>query len=351
VRRIVIQVNGVDIGQAGYGQLRPLVTQDNPGFVDSLQPGFGYFLNSTDFTNEIHRITAKVVTFAGNEVILPQFHDLRFINNTAILKPFGNIDLPLRNTDLYGSCDLNETSRIYTPVIGWALDLGVEIGDQGVGYVELLIDGAIAANSKTSCFFSFATGGFSNCYGLSRLDVERMIPFALNAPNSGFRFVLDIGMLITQGQISQGNHTLTIRAGDISTQVANIAEVPVNFFCDTNLPNEGSFGFIESPNVGPQYSGTVVIQGWALDIDGISRVEVFIDGAYVGNASYGVDSRPSVAVQYPGFPNALAPVFRFLFDSNTVSDGVHQLELIARDLLDHPTEIGEMSFIVENRRP
>jgi hypothetical protein len=279
--------------------------------------------------------------------VLDGSRQLFFTNNTSTLRPFGHIDRPLRQTDLYGTCS-GSPNRIYSPIEGWALDLGVEIGDAGIGYVELLLDGAIVANTRTSCAYILATGGLTNCYGLPRLDIETRFPGALNAPSAGFRFVLDVGALITNANVTQGFHQLTIRAGDIATNVENIDEIPVNFFCEENNPNEGSIGFIEQPRPGLIVAGDTTFQGWAVDIDGINRVEMYVDGLYVGTANFGVDSRPAVANEYPGYPDAGAPVWRFIWDSTTRADAFHHMEAIAYDELGEATLIGERTFYVEN---
>ena len=347
VARVIIQVDGVDIGQALYGAARPLVEQQHPIYPDSAGAGFNYQLNSTQFTNGIHRISAKVVTNDGGSVVIAGEKHINFINNSSLLHPFGEIDTPQRNAEVYGTCNLANPNRIYTAVAGWALDLGVEIGDAGLGYVELLLDGAIVANTRTGCFFNSGTGGLTNCYGLPRLDVERTYPFALDAPTSGFRFVMDVGALIDRGWL-QGQHTLTIRAGDISNQVANVAEIPVVFLCVENFPNEGSKGFIESPKEDRQYAGTVPFIGWAVDIDGVFRVGIYVDGDFIGNANYGVDTRPAVASEYPGYPDANAPVWRLDVETTVLSDGFHQVQAIVTDDLGAETIIGERTFFVNN---
>ena len=349
VAKVVVQVDGVDIEQAHYGGPRPDVTRViNPSYPDALAPGFGYHLNTTRFPNFQHRISVKVYTFGGSIVDLPQVYTVNFNNNPSILRPFGGIDYPQRNQELYGTCDLNSPNPIYTPVTGWALDLGVEIGDAGVGYVELLLDGTILYNTRTDCFFDHETGGLTNCYGIPRQDIEVRYPYAINAPAAGFRFVLDIGFLLNVGYSQGGGHVLTIRSGDILTNVENVAEIPVGLYCRENLPDEGSFGVIETPLTDRPYEDTIVMQGWALDEDGIGAVEIWVDGIFFGNASYGVDSRPGVAAEYPGYPDVLAPVWRFLWDSHDLADGLRQMQVYAYDIYGNRTLIGERSFTVDN---
>lgn len=361
VKSVTIQVDGVDIGAAGYGIFRPLVEDQHPGFPDSSGAGFGYNLNSTDFANGQHDISAKVETFDGTVVIIPAVRlggpvfpngkmPVHFTNNTSILVPFGEINVPQRNADLFGVCDLNNPNRRYTVISGWALDLGVELHDAGVGWVELLVDGVIQANSRTGCFYSPETGGLTDCYGLQRLDIERSYPFALDAPSSGFRFVLDIGFLLNIGYV-QGHHTLSIRAGDLSNQSIEIFEIPVDFFCVENQNNEPGFGFIETPRLGRAYADLIDFQGWALDWEGVSGVEVFVDGTSIGEAAYGagLGGRPGVQGQFPGYPNAGAPVWRLSnFDTTNLSEGFHQVQVRVTDLVGISSLIGETTFFVNN---
>ncbi len=361
VRKVTIQVDGIDIGPASHGAFRPLVADLYPGYPDSLGAGFGYHLNGTDHQNGLHDVTAKVETFGGTTVILPAVKDdgtilsdgvqrVFWSYNTAVLHPFGRIERPLRAAELYGTCDLGNPFRRYTPVSGWALDLGLEDGDAGIGWVELLVDGVRWGNSRLNCRYVGAAGGLTDCYGLPRLDIEHGYPFAIDAPNAGFRFVLDVGWMLNNGW-AQGHHTLTILAGDISTQTRNVFEIPVNFFCVENLPNQSAFGEIESPRTGRFYSDLMTFQGWALDGEGIDRVNLFVDGNFIGEAEFGVGlgTRPTVLERFPGFPDSLAPVWqqRF-FDTTTLTDGFHQVQVKVIDLAGVATIIGEVTFWVNN---
>ncbi len=349
VRRVIILVDGENAGEALYGRPRGQITNDFPGYPDSSAPGFSFILNSTDYLNGLHVVSAQVERLDGTFVDVAPHRTLQFQNATHNLRPFGRVDRPDRAATLFGTCDIDNPFRRPTIVEGWALDLGVEIGDTGIGYVELLLDGVPIARSTTDCVFNPSLGGFTNCYGTKRLDIENQYPFAFNAPNSGFRFAMDVGALIYSGQV-EGAHTLTIRAGDISNQVENIDELPVVFICGENIPNEPSFGLIESPKLNREYTGLMRVEGWALDIDGIRRVEIFVDGEFVRSAP--LDPflvRQSVSSTYPGYPDSDHPVFRAFIDTGDFVDGVvHQLEVIAVDDLLERTLIGEVDFISYN---
>lgn len=365
IKKVVFQVDGVDVGQAIYGHPRPDVETNNPGYPDSAAPGFGYRLNSTDFANGLHKVSVKVFTRDGTVANLPPTRSFHFNNNTTILVPFGKITTPHRNAELYGTCDPNAPSRRYAVVDGWALDLGVEIGDTGIGWVELLVDGSLMANTRVACTYFAETGGLTQCYGLPRLGIEREYPFALDAANSGFRFVLDIGYMIDTLSYAQGHHVLSVRAGDISNQFADIDEFPVTFYCIENIPNEGAYGKVETPHEGRVYSGDILFQGWAVDWEAVKDVRLFIDGKWIGDAAYGAadgifETRPSVYSMHSGFPDVNAPVWRMVYDSvdgpfgelpdGGISDGYHQLQVRIVDQLGGVSYLGERTFKVDNVR-
>jgi hypothetical protein len=205
------------------------------------------------------------------------------------------------------------------------------------------------ANSRQACQFNPATGGLSNCYGLPRLNIQQIYPFAIDAPSSGLRFALDVGLLLNAGW-QEGHHTLTIRSGDITGQVANIDEIPVTFTCVENFGNEGAFGRIETPTDGRIFKNTIPIRGWVLDWEGVDRVRIFVDGVFIGNATFPVPGarRFSVEMNYPGFPDSLAPVFQLDFDTLLVGDGTHEVQVFAVDNLGIQTAIGENTFFVDN---
>ncbi|MCP4247961.1 MAG: hypothetical protein GY778_13015, partial [bacterium] len=260
--QVVIQVDGVDIGAAVFGRSRPGVERDYPGYPDSAAAGFGYRLNSTIFANGLHTVSAKVVTNAGKVTKIPGAKEFLFTNNTTILVPFGAVTEPHRNAQIFGTCDPNDPRRRLTAIEGWALDLGVETNDAGIGYVELLIDNQDFSNSRTGCRFILGAGGFTNCYGLFNPAIERLYPFALDAPNAGFRFVLDVGAMISNGGYVECHHSVPSRSGAFSNQIADVDEIPVVFRCVEGLPNEGSVGKIERPRPGVIYSGNMPVGGW-----------------------------------------------------------------------------------------
>lgn len=340
-----ILVDGAVAGRANLGRSRPGVALAHPGFPDSATAGFAFQLDTTRYLNGLHTVNARVRSKSGETVELTG-KTFEFLNNTHNLAPFGTIDFPNPNAELFGVCDVNAPQRRYSVISGYALDAGVQPADTGVGYVELLIDRSLLYNSKTSCFYSPLTGGLTNCYGVRRLDVERFFPSLPDSIHSGFRFVLDIGELLAFGY-TPGHHTLSVRVGDLFGTVRSISEMQVTFSCVEDLPDDLSFGFIDQPLGGLQYNGTVRTFGWALDFDGISSITVIVDGRPVGFATLGIP-RPGVSSVYPGFPETAAPGWRFDLDTTKLSNGQHFLQVIVNDDLGREALIGERRFVVVN---
>lgn len=347
VRAVDVFVDGIPVGRANYGRNRPGVTRSFPGLPNSDAAGFGFGIDTTRFLNGEHTVEARVTSETGERRFLNPVR-LEFVNATHLLDPFGEIEFPRPAAELYGTCDLEDSPRRLSSVLGWVLDSGVEVRDMGVGYVELLIDGAIYANSRIDCFFS-STGenrGPTQCYGLRRLDIERFFPTLVNAPQAGFRFVLDIGALIDFG-FAEGQHVLTVRSGDVAGTVSDVASIPVYFFCDNRIGNEEGFGWIAPVKPGNVSDGVITASGWALDWEGVARVLVYVDGKQVGEATYGRPT-PAVASQYPGYPDNPNAGWRISINSTLLSDGRHDLQAVVVDLDGRTTLLGERSFVVDN---
>ncbi len=344
VRAVDIFVDGNLVGRAQYGRRRPDVARSFPGFPDSENGGFAFHLDSTRFLNGLHTVQPRCTSNTG-EVSFLAGKVLEFTNTVHNLVPFGKIDFPNRNAQMLGDCE--NTGR-WSIVEGWALDAGIEIGDEGMSWVELMVDGSILGDTRTTCVFRPETGGLTDCLGLLRPDIEQQFPGLKDSPNSGFRFALDVGALIQFGFV-RGFHVLTIRGGDISGQVSNMDEIPVVFLCDSDIANEGAFGRVGRPLDGLEYNGVLTVVGWALDWEGVAKVEIWVDGRKIGDASYG-GIRLGVTSRYPGYPDSLAPGFAFDLDTRPFVNGLHQFQVFVEDeaLPARRSLIGERTFFVNN---
>jgi len=346
IARIEIWVDGKPAGTAFYSGLRPDVTSLYPGYLDSSAPGFSIELNSAKWLNGQHTVAAYAFSKTGEKVQLGSY-SWEFLNTVENLVPFGAIDFPQPSTQLFGRCDPFDRVRRYAVVEGYAVDTGIETLDTGVKYVELLINGGWFANSVLDCYYDPTLGGWVNCFGLPRPEIKNRYPSIPNALNSGYRFVMDIGELVAEG-FDEGFHELTIRAGDYAGQVAIIGAIPVVFRCDDRIGNEGSFGEISLPVGSGVYGGVNTFLGWALDWEGVARVKIYIDGASIGDATYGI-ARPEVTDRYPGYPDSAAPGWQIDVNAAVFTDGVHSMQAIVVDKLGFETVIGETSFIFDSR--
>ena len=119
-------------------------------------------------------------------------------------------------------------------------------------------------------------------------------------------------------------------------------------YCD--LP---SFSYLDTPPRGSTLTGRVQASGWAFeDNQGVSRVEVVMDGSEVFPAQYGLDY-PGVSGFFPGStdPNHPRVGFQAELDTARLANGRHDLviRVIAADggvrearpirvLVDNPAE-------------
>ena len=100
---------------------------------------------------------------------------------------------------------------------------------------------------------------------------------------------------------------------------------------EVNLPDVmPTFGNVDVPAQNRTVSGTVAVSGWAIDNRGVAKVEVFLDGTRVGQATYGL-AREDVDRDYPGLTGA--PNFGFVYqlDTRASANGSHVLEVRASD--------------------
>ena len=90
---------------------------------------------------------------------------------------------------------------------------------------------------------------------------------------------------------------------------------------DTMAP----FGYLDAPREGEiiAVGNVAIVGGWALDDTGISRVEIYIDGAKVGDATYGA-LREDVFNVFPGYNNHNAG-YNWEWDTSGYSIGEHEI--------------------------
>jgi hypothetical protein len=357
VLTVDIVVDGVVVARANYGRSRPGVTKLFPGYPDSAAPGFGYQLDTTHFLNGLHRVSARVTSRTGQVANLNSV-TLQFANTNEHLLPFGKIEFPSRQAELYGNCNLSDPRRqpIWSIVWGYALDVNASQNNAGVAYVELLIDGAIFANSQYDCVNIPAAGGLAGCYGVRRMDVEQNYPGLKDAPHSGFRFALDVGALIGSTDslgtslYTPGSHQLNIRVGDQFENVTDLGSVTVTFTCRDFTNEDVAIGQVEQPSLGRLYGGLIAVSGWAVDLEGVAAVLIYVDGNLVNFATLGVP-RPDIRNFYPSYPANPAPGWYAFIDTTQLSNGEHEIAAQVIDNNGFASYIGNFPITVENPLP
>lgn len=356
IDRVNVMIDGTVAQAAMYGDPRPDVGNSFPDFPAALQSGFVANVDTTRYQNGVHLMTINAIDKRGLQRTIGT-RQIQIINNTLFLKPFGVLEEPLRDSVLYGS-NCGGTAPIIspfvrpqehiTPVKGWALDLSTRLGEGRVSLLELMIDNVPWA-STNDC--GLILGGFTNCYGLPRFDVQRFYPGYPDAPRAGFLFALDVGALVARG-VRVGNHSLKVRVADNEqtfTELPTRDGIPVWFECADATFDFASFGYIDFPEKSDYVGGTVTFHGWALDQSGINQVQILIDGNFVGTATY-AHLRNDVAEAWPQFLGSANSGWRFTFDTTKLENSEHRITARAIDTQGRSAIIGSVDFYTQNNK-
>lgn len=90
-----------------------------------------------------------------------------------------------------------------------------------------------------------------------------------------------------------------------------------------------AFGSLELPSMGATISGSAFsVEGWAWAISGVSSVDVFVDGARVGSATYGLP-RPDLPIAWPGSPGNTG--YQYALDTTKLLNGLHTVVVKVTD--------------------
>jgi hypothetical protein len=108
------------------------------------------------------------------------------------------------------------------------------------------------------------------------------------------------------------------------------------------------FGSLDVPFANQTVDAILPVAGWALDNTAVARVEVLVNGAFVGVASYGL-SRPDVATVYPHAPQQIG--FSYPLDTRRLPNGVHQVSVRAVDTAGNLSVFPAVSMVVQNGDP
>ena len=182
-----------------------------------------------------------------------------------------------------------------TTISGWSLN------KDGIAKVELY-HGTTLQQATTS----------TNAYP----SVNVVYPGYSSGNNSGYSMAYDTT------QLPNGTQTFSVVAtgkdGAITTWPLTlvIANPPMRMYVDT--PTDGS-----------TVRGVTKISGWALNVSGISKVQIFEGSRLLGAAANVNLSYPSVNVVYPGYSNGNNSGYSYDLDTTNLADGVHTLKIQA----------------------
>lgn len=218
------------------------------------------------------------------------------------LQPIGFIDSPSTGSTVNGMIKVR----------GWLLD------NSGVSKVDVLVDGKVVGQAK---------------YGSSRPDVLKVLPAYQNA-NSGYEFNFDTKKL------TNGKHTISVKGTSKSGSILQLEGKTVN------VQNLQPVGFIDAPSANSSISGITNVRGWYLDVNGVSKVEVFVDGKNMGQARYG-SSRPDVQRVLPAYQNANAG-YEFALDTQRLTNGTHSISVKGTGKNGKITELQAKTVTVSN---
>jgi hypothetical protein len=103
-------------------------------------------------------------------------------------------------------------------------------------------------------------------------------------------------------------------------------------------------GELEGPIAGKNISGVKPIYGWALDEEGISKVELFIDGAYACDIPHG-GVREDIAAEHPQYPDADKSGFAMIWNYSAMSPGEHALKVRVHNLKGETLDLATTVFV------
>jgi hypothetical protein len=364
VDHVDILVDGLLERQAVTGIYRPDVAAMYPDKPGALVAGYILNLDSTRMTNGVHTITVRAVDDQGLQGLLG-VRRIQVFNNSPNLPPFGEVEYPLLNSTWFGNCSAQgagpsvpggiQDTRFVMWVTGWALDTSVVQERGGVSHVIVEIDGVTLVDSRIDCHREYALNNrLVDCYGFYRPDIEILYPGFQQAPNCGFSFALDVGVLLTQQYFREGGHILQVKAADKEDQITLLREIPVNLECLGGSVNPPPIGFVDDPPNYKMINGVFPVIGWALDLDGVVEVHVLIDGVMqvdavtgVVQAEYGLAS-PDVALVYQNYPQSAYARWRFYLDTTALSNSEHDLLIEVLDGRGVLRSAGTRRFLVNN---
>jgi len=264
------------LGMAGLDLSHPSVNAVFPGYPGGNNSGFSYALDTTKLSNGLHTLKVLAVGENGGE----QFWNIQVrVDNGSKMC----VDTPASGSTIRG----------LFPISGWALNMS------GIAKVQIFEGSNLLGPANLN---------------LSHPTVNVVYPGYPSGNNSGFSYTLDTTKL------SAGLHTLKVLVtGNNGEELFLAIQVSVD-----NSPKM----WVDTPTNSSMVRGVAKISGWALNMSGIAKVQIFEGSSLLGTAELNV-SHPSVNVVYPGYPSGNNSGFSYTLDTTKLTDGVHTLKVQA----------------------
>jgi hypothetical protein len=263
--------------------------------------GYTFALNTAGYTNGEHLITVAATNSGSSPLTGTASVTVTVTGGVTApaATPYVDIDTP-------GGAVSGTIA-----VSGWAIGNASVIGS-AITSVQVNVDGAAAGTAT---------------YGISRPDVCGVLTGRALCPYVGYTYLLNTAAL------ANGTHTITVLAtNDDATPLTGSASITVTVTGGAT-PAAIPTVDIDTPTPGSGVSGTIAVNGWAVNNSSvigsaIASVQVKVDGAVAGTATYGV-SRPDVCNVYTG--RAGCPNVGYTFSLNTAAyaHGTHTITVVA----------------------
>ncbi|MDD3223929.1 MAG: Ig-like domain-containing protein [Clostridium sp.] len=285
VQKVQVYVDGTYKQDATTGISRPDVNNVYPGYAGGTASGYSTNLDISSLSVGSHTVTVKGVGNDGN-VTSQDEQIYKIPSDGKNMSSLICVDTPQNSSNV---ASLNNQLT----VSGWSLD------GYGVQKVQVYLDGNYKGNATS---------------GTTRPDVNKIYPQYVNSSSSGYNYNLDIS------SISDGVHTITVKSVGNDGQVQS-QNVNVNKVSSQTMPEKIC---VDAPNSLQTNSGQITVSGWSLDVYGVQKVQVYVDGTYKQDASIGI-SRPDVNNVYPGYTGGGTSGYSTNLDISSLSTGVHTI--------------------------
>jgi Bacterial Ig domain len=249
----------------------------------------------------------------------------RWVNRCVVLTVLAMLLTSSASAQDFAALDFPNPAVVQSGVVlvkGWVLD------PRTVSKIDLYVDD------------QFQQSAVKN---LPRIDVIEAYPNYPGIHNVAPGF--ETGFLASR--FTNGPHTVVVK---VTLSDNSSFELGRRTITIDNTINQAPFGSVDIPDLGGgiyNAAGSFPVVGWALDSDGIARVDVYIDGGIMQSGVYG-DTRPDVGNTFPDFPSAVFSGYIANIDTTRIQNGVHLLEVRAIDRLGMSRSIGTRQVQVFN---